>query len=94
MAREKQLKMRPFRVTDDYVEVSAIPDRAMVELYVTWPGSDRALSAHLHERLAWRLGVWLIFWWIRDRLCGWRSRQEEKKHRRLLLELEEDNISP
>jgi len=82
--------MKALRLTDDYVEVAAVPTGGMVELYVTAPGSSAALQAHIPEKLAWRLGLWLLFWYFRDRLLGWRARQEEKRHRKLLLSLEED----
>lgn len=84
--------MKPFRVADDYVEVSAVPDRGMTEIYITWPGSDKALSAHIPEKLAWRLGLWMLAWWLWDRLCGWKTHKEDKKFRKLLLELKEEEL--
>jgi hypothetical protein len=60
-----------FRKTDGYTEVSAVPQGDIVELYVTYPGeTEEVLHAHFSARLAWRLGVWLLWYWMSDRLFG------------------------
>lgn len=83
--------MTPFRVTDDYVELAATPERGMVELFVTAPGSSNVLQAHIPEKLAWRLGIWLVLWYFWDRMLGWRSRRETAEQKNQLLKLEQED---
>jgi hypothetical protein len=83
--------MKPLRVTDEYVELAATPARGMVELFVTAPGSASVLQAHVPEKLAWRLGLWLLFWFVWERMLGWKSRKELREHRDMLLKLEEED---
>lgn len=68
--------MKLFRKTDGYTEVAAVPQGDLVELFVTYPGeSQEVLHAHFSAKLAWRLGIWLIWYWIRDRLLGLSARK-------------------
>lgn len=63
--------MKLFRKTDGYTEVAAVPQGDLVELFVTYPGeSEDVLHAHFSAKIAWRLGVWLLWYWVRDRLFG------------------------
>ncbi len=81
--------MKLLRVTDGYVELAAIQEQGMVELYVTSPGSGSdipVVRAHLPEKLAGKLAFWLIRYWIMERLMGLRGWLERRKARKQLLE--------
>jgi hypothetical protein len=82
--------MKPGRWTDDYTEVAAVPERGLVEVYVTLPGNSDVVSAHLSESLAWRLAWYLIRYVVLERLCGFKSWQEARRTRAELLKLDED----
>ena len=78
--------MTPLRVTDGYIEVAAIPTKGNVELFIVRPGNQGVLQVHVPERLLVRLAVWTLWWWARDRFCGWKTRQELQRVRRYLRE--------
>jgi len=82
--------MRIFRKTDGYTEVSAIPDGNLVEIYVSYPGDGSlVLRGHFSAKLAWRLGLWLLRYWIQDRLMGIRHWKEQRsKKDKLFTEAE------
>ena len=82
--------MTPFRMTDGYTEVSAVAQEDFVELYVTYPGdSEEVLHAHFSAKLAWRLGIWLLVYWIGDRLFGLkRKKYLQSQQDRLFSETE------
>lgn len=82
--------MTPFRKTDGYTEVSAVAQEDFVELYVTYPGeSEEVLHAHFSAKLAWRLAVWLLVYWIGDRLFGLkRKKYLQSQQDRLFSETE------
>ena len=82
--------MRIFRKADGYTEVSAIPDGNLVEIYVSYPGDDSlVLRGHFSAKLAWRLGLWLLRYWIQDRLMGIRHWKEQRsKKDKLFTEAE------
>lgn len=82
--------MTPFRKTDGYTEVSAVAQEDFVELYVTYPGdSEEVLHAHFSAKLAWRLGIWLLVYWIGDRLFGLkRKKYLQSQQDRLFSETE------
>lgn len=74
-----------FRKTDGYTEVSAVPQGDIVELYVTYPGeAEDVFHAHFSAKLAWRLGVWLLWYWMSDRLFGF-SRKKQIENLRTKL---------
>ena len=78
--------MRVFRKTDGYTEVAAVPRGDMVELYVSYPGEQSGVvHTHFSAKLAWRLAVWLLHYWIVDRLFGWKERRKLAEQKRLLL---------
>ena len=82
--------MKIFRKTDGYTEVSAIPDGNLVEIYVSYPGDGSlVLRGHFSAKLAWRLGLWLLRYWIQDRLMGIRHWKEQRsKKDKLFTEAE------
>lgn len=85
--------MRVFRKTDGYTEVSAVADSNLVELYVSYPGEDGlVLRGHFSARLAWRLGIWLLQYWVQDRLFGFRHwREQRAKRDKLFIEAETEH---
>jgi hypothetical protein len=82
--------MKPFRVTDGYTEVTAMDERKMVELFFTSPGDGPVTHAHLQEKIAWRLALWLLRYWFLGRLCGLRSWWEHRKEVQALHQPELD----
>ena len=75
-----------FRKTDGYVELTAVPEGPLVEIFVTSPGEhDSVTAAHFSDKLAIRLALWILRYWILDRWCGLRGRMEARKHRQQLL---------
>lgn len=77
--------MKPIRLTDGYTETGAIPQGAMVELFFTFPDSDQVLPVHLTARLAFRLALWLLAYWIIGRWWGVKDRKDLNKAREALL---------
>ncbi len=78
--------MKLFRKTDGYTEVAAVPQGDLVELFVTYPGeSQEVLHAHFSAKIAWRLGIWLLWYWIRDRMFGTKQLLTIKSQKRRLF---------
>jgi hypothetical protein len=76
-----------FRKTDGYVEVAAIPEGRMVEIYITSPGQDSSVvSAHMPDKLALRLALWLLIHCVFVRFCGLKSWLEARRERELLFQ--------
>lgn len=79
--------MRVFRKTDGYTEVAAVPREDMVELYVSYPGEQvGVIHTHFSAKLAWRLGIWLLTYWARDRLFGWKQKKKLDGQKNLLFD--------
>jgi hypothetical protein len=79
--------MKPLRVTDGYVEVAAFPRNAMVEMYVTEPGSEEVYPFHMSAKIAVRLAIWCIKYWIFARWCGLKDRLDLRKAKSQLNQL-------
>lgn len=78
--------MKLFRKTDGYVEVAAIPDGRMVEIYITSPGPDSAVvSGHMADKLALRFAIWLLIYCVFIRFCGLRSWLEARREKEQLF---------
>ena len=71
--------MKIFRGTDGDTEVTAVEERTMVEFFFTTPDDGPVIHAHVQERIAWRLALWLLRYWCFERLFGLRTWWERRK---------------
>ena len=80
--------MTIFRATDDYVEVAAIPERGVVELFFSSPGGNEhatVVRAHITEQMGLKLAFWLFWYWFWTRKMGFQTRKESSEQRKRLL---------
>lgn len=80
--------MNVLRKTDGYTEIAAVDTAGMIELYASVPGSDHPMvtSIHFSEKLAWRLGLWLLRFWVIQRWCGLRAFYEARQQKSHLFQ--------